>query len=320
MKRIDAHGKPLPPKPRRRVRAVSPLAMRDGVSASWVSLPAGPWVTFEDFFAERFPLVAREDWRARMRLGEVVDSAGAHVDPLADYRPHLRLWYYRALEWEDDIPFEESVLFHDEHLLVADKPHFLPVVPTGRYLQHSLLVRLKRKLGIETLSPVHRIDRGTAGLVVFAVQPHTRDRYQTLFRERTVSKTYEAIVPWSADASLPPVRRSHLMDDASFLRTREAPGEPNSETHMELLEVRGSHARLRLSPVTGRKHQLRVHCAAMGMPILHDDYYPVLRPEGPDDFTRPLQLLAKSLEFTDPLSGRRRRFESQRRLDFPALP
>jgi len=317
MRRTDASGKPLPPKPRRRVRAVSPLPMRDGVSASWVALPMGPWATFEDFFAERFPLVARADWRCRMNLGEVVDSAGAPVDPQGAYRPHLRLWYYRALEWEDDIPFEETILFQDEHLLVADKPHFLPVVPTGRYLQHSLLVRLKRKLGMEGLSPVHRIDRGTAGLVVFALQPQTRDCYQTLFRERSVDKIYEAIVPWSEGTELPPVRRSHLMDDASFLRTREAPGEPNSETHMELVEVQAGHARLRLSPVTGRKHQLRVHCAAMGMPILNDDYYPVLRPEGPDDFARPLQLLARSLEFSDPVTGQARRFESERRLDFP---
>jgi len=286
---------------------------------SRIALPPGNWPSVLDFLCERFPAVGREAWLGRMARGAVtVDGIAVHR--LAPYRPGAVVAYRREVEDEERIPFEASIVHIDDDLVVADKPHFLPVVPTGRYLQHSLLVRLKRKLGIETLSPVHRIDRGTAGLVVFAVQPHTRDRYQTLFRERTVSKTYEAIVPWSADASLPPVRRSHLMDDASFLRTREAPGEPNSETHMELLEVRGSHARLRLSPVTGRKHQLRVHCAAMGMPILHDDYYPLLRPEGPDDFTRPLQLLAKSLEFTDPLSGRRRRFESQRRLDFPALP
>ncbi|MBS0452086.1 MAG: pseudouridine synthase [Proteobacteria bacterium] len=318
MRRTDASGNPLPPKPRRRVRAVSPLPMRDGVSASWVSLPAGTWGSYGHFFTERFPLVTQADWQARMRLGEVVDDAGDLIDPDAPYRPHQRLWYYRALEQEDDIPFEETVLFQDDYLVVADKPHFLPVVPTGRYLQHSLLVRLKRKLGIEALTPAHRIDRGTAGLVIFSVQANTRDRYQTLFRERAVHKVYEAIVPWKEGTQLPPVRRSHLMDDASFLRTREAPGcEPNSETHMQVLQVHGGHAHLRLSPVTGRKHQLRVHCAAMGMPILNDDYYPVLRPEGPDDYSRPLQLLARSVEFTDPVTGQVRRFESQRRLGLP---
>ena len=316
MRRTDASGKPLPPKPRRRVRAVSPLPMRDGVSASWVSLPAGPWASFADFFAERFPLVTRDEWRARMRVGEVVDAQGGPIAPDAAYRPHLRLWYYRALEQEDAIPFEESVLFQDDYLVVADKPHFLPVVPTGRYLQHSLLVRLKRRLGIETLTPMHRIDRLTAGLVLFSVQPATRDRYQQLFRERAVRKHYEAIVPWPEGASVPRVHRSHLMDDASFLRTREAPGEANSETHMEVLEVQGRHARLLLAPVTGRKHQLRVHCAALGMPILHDDFYPVLRPAGSDDYARPLQLLAKSVEFVDPVTGEARRFESRRTLDF----
>ena len=134
MRRTDASGKPLPPKPRNRVRAVSPLPMRNGVSASWVSLPAGDWQTYGDFFAERFPLVTPEDWLARMRLGEVVDDAGGPVDVDAPYRPHQRLWYYRALEQEDDIPFEEKVLFRDDYLVVGDKPHFLPVDPTGRYL------------------------------------------------------------------------------------------------------------------------------------------------------------------------------------------
>lgn len=314
MRRTDPSGKPLPPKPRRRVRAVSPLPMRDGVSASWVSLPGGPWATFQDFFAERFPLVSNADWSERMRIGDVVDAQGKPVDPTAAYCPHQKFWYYRALDEEQRIPFEEVVLHQDEHLLVADKPHFLPVVPTGRYLQESLLVRLKRKLGIEALSPLHRIDRGTAGLVLFSLQPATRDRYQQLFRERAVLKHYEAIVPWKEGRSLPAVHRSHLSDDASFLRTHEGAGEPNSETHLEVLAIRDGYARLRLSPVTGRKHQLRVHCAALGMPIVHDDYYPVLRPEGPDDFARPLQLLAKSLEFRDPLDGRLRRFESGRSL------
>ena len=127
--------------------------MREGVSPSWVALPPGPWASYQDFFAERFPLVSCADWGERMRLGDVVDAEGAAIDPQAAYRPHQKLWYYRALDEEQRIPFEEVVLHQDEHLLVADKPHFLPVVPTGRYLQESLLVRLKRKLGIEALSP-----------------------------------------------------------------------------------------------------------------------------------------------------------------------
>ncbi|HYP86415.1 pseudouridine synthase [Variovorax sp.] len=314
MRRIDAQGNPLAPKPRRRVRPVSPLPMRDGVSASWVAVPPGAWPTVLDFFAERFALVARDEWHSRMAAGEVVDDAGRPVDADAPCRPHLRLWYWRTLARESPIPFQEQVLYRDDRILVADKPHFLPVVPTGRYLQESLLVRLKRRLGIESLSPLHRIDRGTAGLVLFSLDAAAREPYQALFRDRSVHKEYEAIVHWQPGLSIPPVHRSLLCDDASFLRTQEVPGTPNSETRIELLHAAGERAHLRLLPISGRKHQLRVHCAALGMPIVNDDYYPVLHPEGPDDFDRPLQLLARSLSFRDPLDGRELRFESRLRL------
>jgi len=314
MKRTDAEGKPLPPRPRRRIRAVSPLPMREGVGASWVALPPGLWPTVLDFFAERFPLVTRADWAQRMRAGEVVDDGGRPLAPQAPYRPHLRLWYWRTLDQETPIPFAEQVLYRDDHILVADKPHFLPVVPTGRFLQQSLLVRLKRQLGIEALSPLHRIDRGTAGLVLFSLDSAMREPYQALFRDRAVHKEYEAIVHWKPGTAVPAIHRSRLCDDDCFLRTQEAPGEANSETHLQLLAAAGDRAHLRLSPVSGRKHQLRVHCAALGMPIVNDDYYPTLLPEGPDDFTRPLQLLARAMRFRDPLSGRERHFESSLRL------
>ncbi|MDM0044231.1 pseudouridine synthase [Variovorax dokdonensis] len=315
MRKTDAAGNPLPPKPRRRVRAVSPLPMRDGVSASWVMLPDGPWSTLLDFFEERFPLVTRQQWHDRMRAGLVADAQGRPVEPEAPYRAHQRLWYWRELDDEADIPFEETVLYRDERILVADKPHFMPVVPTGRYLQSSLLVRLKRRLGIETLSPLHRIDRGTAGIVLFSVDSALREPYQALFRDRAAHKQYEAIVHWRPGLELPAVHRSHLRDDESFLRTCEQSGAPpNSESRIELLRANGRFAHLKLEPVSGRKHQLRVHCAALGAPIVNDDYYPKLLPEGPDDFSRPLQLLARALSFVDPLDGRERHFESQRRL------
>ncbi|MDM0112545.1 pseudouridine synthase [Variovorax sp. J22R133] len=284
-----------------------------------MALQEGPWATIGEFFAARFPLVSAGEWRERMQAGDIVDQHGAPIDLGNAYRPHQKLWYYRTLPEEARIPFDETVLFQDEHLVVADKPHFLPVSPSGRYLQESLLVRLKRKLGIDTLSPIHRIDRGTAGLVLFSVQPGTRDRYQSLFRERSVTKRYEAIVPWRKGAEVPPVYRSNLTADPTFLLTRESPGAPNSETHLQLLEVCGAHARLALSPVTGRRHQLRVHCAALGMPIVYDDFYPVLLPEGSDDYARPLQLLAHSVAFRDPLSGAPRAFESARSLSFDTV-
>ena len=264
-----------------------------------------------DFLVHRFPGVTRETWVGRMQAGDVVDEQAAPIGTDAPYRPHQRLYYYRAIEHEPRIPFEERVLFQDAHLLVADKPHFLPVTPTGQYLQESLLVRLKRRLGIDTLAPIHRIDRGTAGLVLFCVDPAGRAAYQKLFADRGVHKHYEAVVHWPRGMLLPATRRSRLVQDNSFLRTAEVDGEPNSETGFELIEMLGDdHARLRLSPVTGRKHQLRVHCNALGMPIVNDPIYPVLRPHGEEDYAAPLQLLAQHLAFRDPITGEPHEFRS----------
>ena len=291
-----------------------PLPTRDGVGPSCVALPAGPWATIADCLVARFPGVAASVWHARIAEGDVVDEHGRAVDATRAHQPGLRVYYYRALEMETPIPFEEDVLFQDAHLVVVDKPHFLPVTPTGRYVQQSLLVRLKKRLGIDTLVPVHRIDRETAGLVLFSVQPATRGAYSQLFAERQVHKHYEAVVPWPAGATLPAVRLSRLAEDRHFMRMGEVPGEANAETHFRLLATQDGLAHLALSPVTGRKHQLRVHCAALGLPIVHDLIYPTLQPEGSDDFARPLQLLARAVAFSDPLDGRPRCFTSARTL------
>ena len=249
-----------------------------------------------------------------MREGTVVDEHGVAVTADRRYQAPLRVYYYRALDAEPRIPFDEVVLFQDEHLVVVDKPPFLPVTPGGKFLQESLLVRLKRKLGIDDLAPLHRIDRGTAGLVLFSVQPRTRAAYTGLFADRAVQKRYEAVVPWSAGASVPTVYRSRLVDDNHFMRMKEVDGEPNSETHLSVREVGGARALLDLAPVTGRKHQLRVHCMALGVPIVNDPIYPELLPADSDDFDHPLQLLAKSVAFRDPVTGAPRRFESPRAL------
>jgi len=298
-----------------------PLPTRDGVGPSCVGLPAGDWPTFLDFLLQRFPGVARATWLARFDAAEVVDEHGRAVTARRPYEPHQRLYYYRSLPHEPRVPFEHAVLWRDAHLLVVDKPHFLPVAPTGKYLQETLLVRLKRALGLDDLVPIHRIDRGTAGLVLFSADPATRGAYQGLFAQRRVRKTYEAIVHWPPGAVLPATRRSRLVvDDRAFMKTREIEGEPNSETHFELMAPPGpAHARLRLSPVTGRRHQLRVHCAALGLPIVDDPIYPVLRPETDhEDFARPLRLLARALAFDDPVTGEARAFHSRLALDAPA--
>ena len=267
-----------------------------------------------EFFAERFPAIARDVWQQRMAQGLVIDENGVAVTADRAYQGHLRVYYYRAVAVEPRIPFDEVVLFQDEHLVVADKPHFLPVVPSGNYLAETLLVRLKQRLGLPGLTPIHRIDRDTAGLVLFSVQSATRAPYHELFARRQVEKTYEAIAPWRDDLVLPLTRASRIVEADHFMLQREVAGPVNAVTHLDLIEVHGRLARYRLSPVTGKRHQLRVHMAALGLPIMGDGLYPTLTPEGQIDYEQPLQLLAQSIEFVDPLSGQRRRFVSQRRL------
>lgn len=284
-------------------------------------MPNGRWATALDFLSERLPRVSRDEWHRRLLAREVFDGAGQTVAPDARLRAGQHLHYYRDLPDEAPIPFEEHIVFQDEWLVVADKPHFLPVTPTGPYVQQSLLVRLRRRLGLDTLQPIHRIDRETAGLTVFAVQPATRDAYHGLFRERAVTKTYEAIAPAPGTLAFPLVHRNRIEEDAgAFFRMVEAPGEPNSETRIALLEVRGDLARYALEPLSGRRHQLRVSMNALGLPIVGDQFYPTVRrgPREAEDFSQPLQLLARSLAFTDPVTGQARAFESRRTLDWGA--
>ena len=291
---------------------------RNGVSASVIATTTGDWLTFLDFLAQRFPAVDHEEWLTRINGGDVVDEHGATIAADTPYRPNSKLFYYRFVADEPSIPFEETVLFQDELIVVADKPHFLPVTPAGRYVQETLLVRLKRKLGIDTLAPMHRIDRDTAGLVLFTVQPHTRDAYQKLFRERRVEKTYEAIAPWQADLALPVIYRSRLVESDAFMQMQAVDGDANALTAIELMEIHGELARYKLRPLTGQKHQLRAHMAALEIAIVNDRIYPVLQPDAgtEQDWNLPLKLLAKAITFVDPISGAARSFESRQALNF----
>ena len=294
--------------------------MRDGVGPSCVVLPSRGQGSLLDFLAERLPAVPRDAWRERMEEGDVLDERGARVAPDRPFEAGLRLYYYRSLPSEPALPFEETVLYQDEHLVVADKPHFMPVTPSGRYLHHTLLVRLKRRLGLPELSPLHRIDRDTAGLVLLSVQQRTRGAYQALFRDRQITKHYDAIAPWRADLAFPREHASRLEEiPQQFFRMHEVPGEPNSHTQMQVDEVSedGRWARYRLSPVTGKRHQLRVHMAALGLPLRNDPFYPVVNDPPEGDYSRPLQLLARSLAFVDPLTQQPRTFESGQRLRLP---
>jgi len=300
------------------------LPSRDGVGPSWVGLIPGPWPRLIDFLVARFPAISGADWRLRIANGDIVDEQGRRLLAEQDYRPHGRLCYYRSLPPEPRIAEDEAVLFEDELLVVADKPHFLPVTPSGRYLQETLLVRLRRRLGIETLTPLHRIDRETAGLVLFAKQPATRGAYQTMFAQRQMRKTYHAIAQWRPLPDFPLTRASMMASSPMFMQMCEvaargdtAAAAPNAITTIRRLQIEACWARYELQPLTGQRHQLRVHMAALGLPILGDRIYPVLQPEGNDDVGNPLRLLAQEIDFVDPVTGRRRSFASERKLNFP---
>jgi tRNA pseudouridine32 synthase / 23S rRNA pseudouridine746 synthase len=298
---------------------------RAGVSASTVYLPADKrYGTMFEFFTQAFPKIDASIWQERFDQGLVVDQAGMAVSPSAAYVPKQHLFYYRHVESEPRIPFDEVVLYQDEHLVVVDKPHFLPVTPSGRYVQETLLVRLKNKLGLPELSPLHRLDRDTAGLVLFSVQVKERGAYQQMFHGRQVHKTYEAIASYCEDLVLPMTYESRLEDSDIYMQMHEVEGKPNSLTHIALqsiLSARPSGVRLasyELKPVTGKRHQLRVHMNALGIPILNDGIYPTLTPEQlvmtEAEYAKPLQLLARRLEFVDPVTKAERIFKSSRTL------
>ncbi len=298
-----------------KLRALNvPLPSVDGIGPSTVWLPAGAWKTILDFLQQRFTEVSASTWIARMARGDVVDEHGVRIAPDARYRGGIRLYYYRELEAETPIPFEATILYRDEHILVVDKPHFLPVIPSGRFLRETLLVRLKKKLLLDFLVPIHRIDRETAGIVLFSIQPQSRGDYQSLFQRREVVKTYEALAAARPALTFPMTYRSRLVEGDPFFRMQQVAGVPNAETLIDIMEVDAEVARYRLTPVTGRKHQLRVHLAALGAPIINDAFYPCVLPCKGDDFSRPLQLLARRIEFVDPLTRAPRSFESARQL------
>ncbi|MFB6425329.1 RluA family pseudouridine synthase [Streptomyces microflavus] len=303
----------------RRKAPAGPLPQRDGIDAVRVRLPEDPDGapdTVGEYLVARFGgAIGGDRVAAMLEEGRFVGADGGAVRGDEPYTAGRSLWFHRDFAAEEPVPFPVGVVYRDAHLVIADKPHFLATTPRGRHITETAVARLRRELGLPALQPAHRLDRLTAGLVLFVVRPEERGAYQTLFRDRLVSKEYEAVAPYDPELVLPTTVRSRIVKERGVLAAREEPGEANSESRVELVERRGGLGRYRLQPATGRTHQLRVHMNALGVPILHDPLYPVVEAEGAvEDFSRPLQLLARRLKFTDPVSGEPRRFESGLRL------
>ncbi|WP_343319175.1 pseudouridine synthase [Arthrobacter sp. TMP15] len=303
----------------------SPLPVRNGVNATRVRVPAeGPWKTAMEFVLDKFGHVDPAGIVSRFERGEVMALGGEILTPATPLDQHMFIWYYRELPVEKRLPVELSVLHQDENLVVVDKPHFLPTTPGGMYVHESALVRLRVLLDLPELVPMHRLDRMTAGVLLFSANPDTRGKYQTLFEKRQIQKTYRAVAPVRDDLELPLVVRSHMIKSRTYLLAQEIEGEPNAETRIGLLDSRtdqttGDHLGLYdLNPHTGKTHQLRVHMASQGLGILNDSFYPILHEQAPDDFTKPLQLLARSISFTDPLTREAVSYSSK--LELSAFP
>lgn len=287
------------------------LPPRNGVCASTLQLPPGAWPTVLACLCAHFPAIGREAWEDRIARGRVTDDDTTAITAATAYREGMRVHYYREVAAEARIPFAETILHADTDLVVADKPHFLPVTPAGGSVEETLLARLIRRTGHADLVPLHRIDRGTAGIVLFSANPATRSRYQALFRERAIVKRYEAIAPALPQVAFPLLRRTRIERGEPFFRMCEVAGAANAQTRIDVVERGRASWRYALFPRDGRKHQLRVQMAGLRAAIVNDDAYPTLAQRRADDYARPLQLLAHSLAFDDPIDGAPRYFESR---------
>lgn len=321
-------GRKAPPAPLAQRAGVDPVRLRlpgssdrdgagDGASTPDRGQGDGDWPTIRAFLHARYGAAVGEPRLDAMLADGAFVTEDGPVGAATPYRAGAWVWFHRDLEPERPVPFAVDVVYRDERIVVADKPHFLATTPRGRHVTETALARLRRDLELPQLSPAHRLDRLTAGLALFVVRPQDRGAYQTLFRDRRVRKEYEAVAGYDPQLVLPRTVRSRIVKERGVIAAREESGTPNAESRIELLEHRGGLGRYRLLPATGRTHQLRVHMNALGLPLLHDPVYPRVLPEQApedEDFGRPLQLLARALEFTDPLSGRAMRFRCAREL------
>lgn len=278
--------------------------------------PDGTWPDLGSYLAARYAGTRGARSIAHLLSAGRVLGPGGRVLRAGDaYEPGTYLWFHRDMEPEPVVPFAVRVVHRDEHLLVVDKPHFLATTPRGSHITQTALARLREELDLPELSPAHRLDRLTAGLVMFSIRPADRGAYQLLFQRREVHKEYEALARHDPALAFPRTVRSRIEKTRGVIAAAEVPGgEPNAESLVELTATRGGLGRYRLTPHTGRTHQLRVHMNGLSLPILGDPVYPRVTDPAPDDYRRPLQLLSRVLSFTDPVTGAAHRFESGRTL------
>jgi tRNA pseudouridine32 synthase/23S rRNA pseudouridine746 synthase len=277
-----------------------------------------PYPQIIDFLVQRFPSVGESVWKQRVVEGKVLDASGAPVTDKTPYLPQQKLFYFREVLQEPIIPLQEQIVFQNDELLIACKPPFLPVTPAGPYVNECLLNRLRAKTGNSDLVPLHRIDRETSGLVLFSMNSATRGLYGGLFLNGRIKKRYAAV----AEMNHPPKEErewtveNRLVKGEPWFRMRSVAGISNARSIIRLVAFEEGRGYFLLNPLTGKQHQLRLHMSALGFPIVNDRYYPALLPKQADDFDNPLQLLAQSVQFKDPVSGKKMEFESERKLLF----
>ncbi|MBN1983269.1 MAG: hypothetical protein JW795_17165 [Chitinivibrionales bacterium] len=285
---------------------------------SWVNTAAlqKPYPTVLAFLTNRFPAIGASLWRSRIEAGRVLSATGAAYTDRSMCEPFCKIFYFREVEQEPVIPFQEQILLCDDHLLAAYKPHFLPVIPSGKFVNECLLYRLRNSTGIDELVPLHRIDKETAGVVLFSTCSRSRGAYQSLFATKQIHKVYEAVC--NRENSVEPSNqeiRCRLVKGEPWFRMKVADsGEHNSRTTITFIAQSEEKVCFSCEPRTGRKHQIRVHLSSIGYPILNDPFYPELQAQEALDFTKPLQLLAKRIMFLDPLSRKPREFIAPRSL------
>ena len=252
-----------------------------------------------------------------LNAGEFVDQLGRPWDGDAPYRPHAFVWFHRPLAPETPVPFSIDVLEQTERFVVVDKPPFMATTPRGAHVQETALVKLRVLLDLPELAPAHRLDRLTAGVLLFTTRREHRGAYAGVFQDRRAVKTYEALAPFDPAMEFPRRLVGRIEKRRGSLQAELVPGEPNAETLVEIVEMRGDYARYRLSPLTGKTHQLRLQMAAAGLPLTGDPLYPEVLDPATEDFSEPLRLVARRLQFTDPIDGTARDYASTRELTWP---